>query len=181
MNVNAKNVATLAQRKRDENFDFRAYLKMQEELSEEEIDQLVADTAAGVRALFDCSTCANCCKEIGTQVTQPEIRGLADALLLTEDEFRAKYLDSQVDPADVDEGGVAQWLIRGEPCPFLKDNRCSVYEVRPAQCRGYPYLDWPEFSCRTLGMIERTYTCPIVYQLFEELKAQLPFRRRRSL
>jgi len=28
-------------------------------------------------------------------------------------------------------------------------------------------------------MIERTFTCPVVYQVFEELKAALPFRRRR--
>lgn len=25
----------------------------------------------------------------------------------------------------------------GEPCPFLKDNRCSIYEHRPVTCRVY--------------------------------------------
>lgn len=29
-------------------------------------------------------------------------------------------------------------------------------------------------------MIERTFTCPVVYQVFEELKEQLPSSRRRS-
>jgi hypothetical protein len=65
--------------------------------------------------------------------------------------------------------------VASKPCPFLKDNRCTVYEARPEQCRKYPYLYEPEFSSRTLGMIERTFTCPVVYQVFEELKGELPF------
>ena len=27
-------------------------------------------------------------------------------------------------------------------CYFLKSNRCSIYEVRPLQCRAWPF--WPE-------------------------------------
>ena len=27
-------------------------------------------------------------------------------------------------------------------CVFLKDNKCSVYEGRPTQCRTWPF--WPE-------------------------------------
>jgi Putative zinc- or iron-chelating domain len=57
------------------------------------------------------------------------------------------------------------WQTRMSPCPFLKDNRCSVYEDRPAECSGYPYLYQPAFVFRTIGMIERTFTCPIVYQV----------------
>jgi hypothetical protein len=26
-----------------------------------------------------------------------------------------------------------------EPCKFLKDGGCSIYPVRPAQCRTFPY------------------------------------------
>ena len=66
-----------------------------------------------------------------------------------------------------------------EPCPFLKDNRCTVYEDRPADCRGYPYLDEPDFVFRTIAMLERTFTCPIVYEVLEELKPSVGFRRRR--
>ena len=61
------------------------------------------------------------------------------------------------------------WQTRTKPCPFLKENRCSVYEDRPADCSGYPYLYEPDFVFRTMGMIERTFTCPIVYQVTEEL------------
>jgi hypothetical protein len=64
------------------------------------------------------------------------------------------------------------------PCPFLKDNLCSVYEDRPAECSGYPYLYEPEFVSRTLGMLERTFACPIVYEVLEDLKKSLGFWRR---
>ena len=164
MKVNAKNVEALAKRKFDENHDLRQYLKMQEELSEEELDKLVADTTRRVWAGFDCTSC------------------LAAALGLSEKDFRGRYLEGKVGPEDDDGEGEGEgapprvrWHVRGRPCPFLKDNRCTVYEARPEQCRKYPYLYEPEFSSRTLGMIERTFTCPVVYQVFEELKAELPF------
>jgi hypothetical protein len=39
----------------------------------------------------------------------------------------------------------------------------NVYEDRPTDCSGYPYLYEPEFMFRTMEMIGRTFTCPIVY------------------
>lgn len=176
MNVSAQNVRSLAQDKRDENFDLRAYFKMQGRLSGEQIDKLVAATASRIWGSFDCTACANCCKEIGSCVTQAEISSMAAALSLPKDEFQAKYVGEEVAPIDRDEPGTSQWMLRGNPCALLKDNRCIVYEDRPAVCRDYPHLAKPSFNHRTLGMIERTYTCPVVYQVFEELKRQLPFR-----
>jgi Fe-S-cluster containining protein len=70
------------------------------------------------------------------------------------------------------------WTTRSTPCPFLKDNRCSVYEERPADCKSYPYLYEPAFASRTIGMIERTSTCPIVFEVMEELKRETGFLRR---
>jgi len=59
----------------------------------------------------------------------------------------------------------------------FKDNLCSVYEDRPANCSGYPYLYGPGFTSRTLAMIERTFTCPIVYGVMEELKKSTGFSK----
>ena len=70
------------------------------------------------------------------------------------------------------------WQTRSTPCPFLKDNLCSIYEDRPAECSGYPYLYKPDFVVRTLAMVERTFTCPIVYEVMEELKKSLDFPRK---
>jgi uncharacterized protein len=180
MDVNAKNVEALATRKQAENYDLRRYLKEQDELSAEELDQLAADVTRRVWATFDCTTCANCCKELGRSVTDKEAQRLAAGLGLSAEDFRRRYLEGRVGPAEEDSedgGDEARWRLRGKPCPFLKDNRCTVYEARPEQCRKYPYLCEPNFSSRTLGMIERTFTCPVVYRVLEELKAELPFRR----
>ena len=183
MNVTAKNVEALATRKHDENHALRRHFKEQDRLSEEELDQLVSDIARRVWAGFDCTTCANCCKQLDRSVTGQEVQRLAAALGLSEEDFRKRYLAGQVDPEKGDEESdqkEAHWWMRGKPCPFLKDDKCIVYEARPEQCRKYPYLHEPAFSSRTLGMIERTFTCPVVYRVFEELKEELPFSRRRS-
>jgi len=76
--------------------------------------------------------------------------------------------------------GENPWQTRTKPCPFLKDNRCSVYEDRPADCSGYPYLYERDFVFRTWAMIERIPTCPIVYQVVEDLKESLGFSRRQG-
>jgi Fe-S-cluster containining protein len=74
-------------------------------------------------------------------------------------------------------GNENPWQTRTTPCPFLKDNLCSIYEDRPAECSGYPYLYKPDFVFRTIGMIERTFTCPIVYEVMDELKKFSGFLR----
>ena len=63
------------------------------------------------------------------------------------------------------------------PCPFLKENVCSVYEDRPKACRDFPYLHEPGFRTRMITLIENTALCPIVYNTCEQLKTILPFRK----
>jgi Fe-S-cluster containining protein len=65
-----------------------------------------------------------------------------------------------------EEPGENPWQTRPRP----EGNRCGVYEDRPADCRGYPYLYDPDLVFRTAAMIERTPTCPIVYEVMEEMK-----------
>jgi uncharacterized protein len=179
MDVNAQNVEALAGKKADENSEFRMYLKSQDRLSEEEVDQKVFEIARRVWLKVDCLRCANCCKETGTFVTQAEAQRLATRLGLPVEEFQRKYLAVAEEADSTDDGEPLPWQIRGQPCPFLSpDNRCSVYEDRPAECRGYPYLDSPDFTSRTICMIERTFTCPAVYMVMEELKREFPHRRK---
>jgi uncharacterized protein len=87
-------------------------------------------------------------------------------LSITVEQLRQRYLE-------YDEQG---WRMKNSLCPFLLDKKCTVYESRHDNCRDYPYLHEPEFTSRTWGMIERTFTCPIVYNVMEELKKELGFR-----
>ena len=38
---------------------------------------------------------------------------------------------------EVDEAKYDQYITH-TPCPFLKDNTCSIYEVRPEGCQAFP-------------------------------------------
>ena len=104
-------------------------------------------------------------------LSEEEVDRLARRLAMPRERFIETYLQRS-EELDCE----TPWTTRTTPCPFLKDNLCSVYEDRPAHCSGYPYLYKPDFVFRTLGMIERTFTCPIVYEVLEELKRSLGFR-----
>ena len=159
-----------AQEKEDENWKFRQFLKGRRNLKE--IDARVFALTERVWGGIDCTTCANCCREVKPELSEEEVERLACRLTMTRQQFIDTYLQRS-EPGDDN-----PWTTRSTPCPFLKDNLCSVYEDRPADCSGYPYLYEPEFVSRTLGMIERTFTCPIVYEVMEELKKLTGFRRR---
>lgn len=161
-----------AKEKEDENYRFRQFLKFKCNLEPEEIDERVFAATRRVWAGIDCTKCANCCREVHPTFSEEEIDRLASRLAMTRQQFIEAYLQRS-EPDDDN-----PWTTRSTPCPFLKDNLCSVYEDRPADCSGYPYLYEPEFISRTLGMIERTRTCPIVYEVMEELKKSLGFLRR---
>jgi hypothetical protein len=166
-------IYVLAQAKEEENWEFRQFLKHQCRLGSSEIDKQVIATTKRIWAGIDCTQCANCCREVTPTFSEEEVNRLAVRLGMT----RQKLIDAHLERAEDGDGN--PWQTRTKPCPFLKNNRCSVYEDRPGDCRGYPYLDEPDFAFRTMGMIERTFTCPIVYEVMEELKPSLGFSRKR--
>jgi len=89
---------------------------------------------------FSCTRCGGCCETPGdyfvfTSVDEAEriraYRGLSTGW------FRRRYLRRLGDGQLVLAAGSHQ------RCIFLDaERRCSVYPVRPLQCRTYPY--WPE-------------------------------------
>jgi uncharacterized protein len=165
-------IRVLAEKKEDENWKFRQFVKFDCELDEEEMDRQVWETTKRVWVAIDCTACANCCREVRPTFSEEEVSRLAGRLGMAQEEFARAYLEPN-------EEGDNPWQTRVTPCPFLKDNRCSVYEDRPADCKGYPHLYEPKFSSRTMGMISRTLTCPIVYEVIEELKRSWGFARRK--
>ncbi len=50
--------------------------------------------------------------------------------------------------------------IRGyEPCYFLKDNKCSIQNNKPEQCKLFPH--WPSLNTEeSLLRIKEYYNCP---------------------
>ena len=72
---------------------------------------------------------------------------------------------------ETDEDG--DTVFAAQPCPLLEENRCTVYEHRPDDCRSYPHLDKDEFVFHLAQAVENCAVCPIVYNVFERLKDEL--------
>jgi len=169
MRSDYENLEKLARKKEEENWEFRKFLKFYDDLSDKELDKLVFKIADKIGSEIECTSCGRCCKELRPTFSQEDQKRVADRLMMTVEQLRdqhLKYDDTNDEPG---------WRTKGTPCPFQEDNKCTIYEDRPQNCRGYPYLHKPDFSYRTLGMIERTFTCPIVFNVMEELKEKLNF------
>jgi hypothetical protein len=173
MAPNLVQIRALAKEKEDENWKFRQFVKTRCDLKTSEMDRQVSEVTKRVWAGIDCTTCANCCREVKPTFSDEDVSRLSARLGMTSDAFVRDYLES------TDSSTANPWRTRTTPCPFLQGNLCSVYDDRPADCRGYPYLYEPDFAFRTIGMIGRTSTCPIVYEVIEELKRSWGFRRRK--
>ena len=59
------------------------------------------------------------------------------------------------------------------PCPLMSGNMCTVYDSRPEACRSYPHLHDTEFVFRLIQAVVNCSLCPIVFNVFERLKADL--------
>ncbi|MFN2111080.1 MAG: YkgJ family cysteine cluster protein [Anaerolineae bacterium] len=161
-------IKQLAEIREDENWEFRSYLKASS-LSSKRLDAIVHELYAQVAAAIDCRTCANCCRAITPTPTAEEIETLAAVLQMTAEQFRTQYLYQNNDKAGR--------LLR--PCPLLKGNECSVYPHRPRECAAYPYLQRNDFRTRLFGVLDNYAICPIVFNVYEQLKEQLWHRRRK--
>lgn len=156
-----------AKAKEQENLDFRAYVRADLDLSDYRLHGIVQQATEAVWAHIDCRTCANCCKTRHPVFSRAELQRIADYVGITAAELRARYLEVDQDSA--------KYVTRELPCPFLQDNLCSIYEVRPSVCAGYPHLH-RNFRNRLWQTIDNAETCPIVFNVLERLKPRLGFR-----
>jgi hypothetical protein len=178
MAVDLIQIRELSHKKADENWRFREFLKGQCDMEPDQIDRHVFETTRRVWAGIDCTACANCCREEKPSFSEDEVIKLARRFGMEREQFMERYLErTEVNSEN-------PWQTRTKPCPFLKDSLCSVYEDRPADCSGYPYLYKPGFVSRSIPMLERIPTCPIVYEVVESMKESTGFwawqRRRRG-
>ncbi len=85
---------------------------------------------------FKCTGCGQCCTGAPGYVwiTDDDIKKIAAHLNLTIEDFKGQYV------RNVD--GLKSLIEKSNfDCIFLKENKCTIYHLRPAQCRTYPW--WP--------------------------------------
>ena len=155
-----------AQKYERQNWKFRSYLKFMDQ-TDVELDSLVVDISDAIINQINCKTCANCCKEKSPIVLEKEILSISDRLKISKEEFINKYLENTEESND--------FMISKRPCPFLKNNECEIYDIRPEDCRSYPHLHKEGFRTRLIGVIENYSICPIVFNTYNQLKEKCNF------
>ena len=88
---------------------------------------------------FECTGCGECCKAHDdyeyVYLTDNNVKDIGARLGLTP----AEFLNTHCIDADTNH---PRLTMPGGPCNFLEENRCTVYSVRPDQCRSWPF--WRE-------------------------------------
>lgn len=157
-----------AQRRADDYEAFGYYIEI-ETRSDAELDTLVDTIAAPIIRAVDCTQCANCCRTLDVYLTPDDAARLAQAIFIPLDTLVETYLD-QAQPA-VDEWG----MFKQRPCPFLRENLCSIYPHRPESCRAYPTFT-PDFRWAISDILGGVGSCPIIYHVIEALQVELGWK-----
>jgi len=157
-----KKIKKYSKAKDRENYMFRSFLK-QYDITIKKLDSIVHEIYNEVIKHIDCKKCANCCKAVKPQLSKTDIKRLAESMSKTEDDFTEQYLLESSDES-------GYYIFNILPCPLLKDNLCQYYDHRPEDCSSYPHLHKKEFVFRLYSVIDNYGICPIVYNVYEQLK-----------
>ena len=164
METNIRKIRKLAKKKEDENWEFRTYLKMCD-IPSERIDSIVHRLYQKVSSEIDCAKCANCCKDALPVLDQEDMERLAKGLRISVDQLKEQFLIKADTPG--------KYTFSSTPCPFLKGKLCSQYNYRPKDCVSFPHLHKENFTSRTMTVVWNCSVCPIVYNVYEELKREI--------
>ena len=169
--IDLKQIKRLATKREDDNWEFRTFLKGYD-MESRELDAIVHGITDEVMAQIDCTQCANCCKQMVPVLDKADISKFASGLHISTSEFQNQYLCQ-------DDDSPSDHKFNAIPCPFLKKNQCSNYDCRPQDCRSYPHLSKEEFVSRLMEVVSNYEICPIVFNVYEQLKTELWHKNRR--
>lgn len=112
---------------------------------------------------INCLSCANCCKKMTPTFTITDIKRISGFLKMTESDFKAKWLF--YDKKDKD------WQNTTQPCQFLnlQTNKCNIYDVRPADCSGFPHFTKRKPELYLHVHQQNIEYCPATYKMVEKL------------
>ena len=102
---------------------------------------------------FSCTNCGVCCtgKPGYVWVNDDEISLISAYMGLSRSEFREKYLT-------LTHGGYSLIEKPNYDCILLDKRRCQVYEIRPHQCRAWPF--WKETLASPEAWELEAHSCP---------------------
>ncbi len=128
----------------------------------EDLPVVVAKIDAAVWQKVDCTTCANCCKTMTPTYKKSDVLRISAFLAITPQEFVSRWLHKEEETGD--------WVNNTQPCQFLVDNKCSVYDVRPKDCAQFPHHNSVPFDDYNETFKNNLALCPATYLLVNKLK-----------
>ena len=113
---------------------------------------------------IDCLTCGHCCKTMTPTFSPKDIKRIAEYLNLTPLAFKEKWLVFVIKDND--------WQNKKQPCQFfnLKDKKCTIYPVRPADCAGFPHLTKKKVTDYLHVHRQNIQHCPATYKWVEKMQ-----------
>jgi len=141
---------------------FRSFLNKSEKNPPKAVDKLTPVIEKEVWKEIDCLSCANCCKKMTPTFTEKDLKRISAHFKQTPEAFRKKWLVKDKNKDLVN---------KTQPCQFLnlKDNKCSIYAIRPEDCAGFPHLSkkkWIEYAHVHKQNIDY---CPATYKMVEKM------------
>ena len=114
---------------------------------------------------IDCLSCANCCKTTSPIFRKVDIDRISKSMGMKSGKFEDEFLR-------VDEDG--DFVLKSSPCYFLgKDNKCSIYDVRPLACREYPHTDRKNMFQILDLTAKNVEICPAVAKIVTEMEGNI--------
>ena len=159
------NLRSFKQKVRHNGKQLKSFLSKLEKKTPKGLDQLTKKVSPEVWKEVDCLSCANCCKTMSPTFTPTDIKRIANHFEMTPAAFKEKWL--VYDKKDND------WLNKLQPCQFLnmKTNMCSIYDIRPADCSGFPHLTKRKMTEYMHVHKKKVELCPATYKKVEKMQS----------
>ncbi len=104
---------------------------------------------------FECQKCGNCCRNPGyVYIGLDESETISKHLNLDHKFFLDHYCDLIMKPR------LTLKTNEDDSCIFLKDNQCMIQEVKPKQCKEFPFAWRTKDSldyCEGLKKLQKQY------------------------
>jgi uncharacterized protein len=167
--MQAVNLRSFRQKARLNKKKLRTFLRKIEKDIPKGLDKLTAALAPEVWKEVDCLTCANCCKTMSPTFTKTDINRISKHFGQTPQAFTKKWLRKD---------RIGDMLNKTEPCQFLNltDNKCSIYEIRPADCAGFPHLPKRKMVDYMHVHKQNIEFCPATYRLVEKMQEAMEIK-----
>ena len=159
----AVNLRSFKQKVRFNKKRLKSFLTKLEKKTPRGLDNLAASVEKEVWKEVDCLSCANCCKTMTPTYTPADIKRISAHFNQTPQQFKDQWLVYEKRDGD--------WQNKKQPCQFLnlKDNKCSIYEIRPLDCSGFPHLPKKKMVDYMHVHKQNLEYCPATYKLVEKM------------